>query len=63
MLSAGLQGASAGMSWASGLQSMGYAPTGNPWFSSWTKSSKLLKENIFKLGTSKEGHNIYKFNY
>jgi len=65
LLSAGFQGASAGMSWASGLGQMGYTvPTGgNPWFSSWTKSSKLLKENIFKLGTSKEGHNVYKFNY
>tara|TARA_R100000152_G_scaffold19921_1_gene12605 strand:+ start:50 stop:985 length:936 start_codon:yes stop_codon:yes gene_type:complete len=66
LLSAGLQGASAAMSWSSGLASMGYQPppTGNPWFSTWTKpSSILLKENIFKLGTSKEGHNVYKFNY
>ena len=65
LLSAGLQGASAGMSWASGLESMGYVPKGggNPWFSTYVKSSKLLKENIFKLGTSKEGHNVYKFNY
>ena len=26
-------------------------------------SSRLLKENIFKLGKSSEGHNVYKFNY
>tara|TARA_B100000902_G_scaffold389766_1_gene437483 strand:- start:2756 stop:3682 length:927 start_codon:yes stop_codon:yes gene_type:complete len=63
LLTAGFQGASAGMSWASGLKSMDYVPKGNPWFSTWKPSSISLKENIFKLGTSKEGHNIYKFNY
>ena len=38
LLSAGLQGASAGMSWASSLESMGMKPIGNPWFSSWKKT-------------------------
>ena len=65
LLSAGLQGASAGMSWSSGMSNAGY--TWGGWKTGYTKvpttSTKLLKENIFKLGTSKEGHNVYKFNY
>ena len=65
LLSAGLQGASAGMSWSTGMSNAGY--TWGGWGTGYTKaptpSTKLLKENIFKLGTSKEGHNVYKFNY
>lgn len=70
LLSAGLQGVSAGMSWSSGMNQAGYEWKGwgkggyqkvgksKGWF-----SSRLLKENIFKLGKSSEGHNVYKFNY
>ena len=71
LLSAGLQGASAGMSWSSGMSNAGY--TWGGWGTGYQKlgasgqymrsSTRLLKENIFKLGTSKEGHNVYKFNY
>tara|TARA_R100000655_G_scaffold21101_1_gene43316 strand:+ start:8683 stop:9606 length:924 start_codon:yes stop_codon:yes gene_type:complete len=61
LLSAGLSGASAGMSWNTGMTNAGYT-WGKGGYSK-TPSSKLLKENIFKLGTSKEGHNVYKFNY
>ena len=69
LLSAGLQGASAGMSWSSNMAGAGYQWKG--WTgggyqkvaSATAGSSRLLKENIFKLGKSSEGHNVYKFNY
>ena len=40
LLSAGFQGASAAMSWSSGLESMGYKVPegGNPWFSTYTRT-------------------------
>ena len=68
LLSAGLQGASAGMSWSSGMTGAGYewkGWTGGGYqkLASSSPSSRLLKENIFKLGKSSEGHNVYKFNY
>ena len=73
LLSAGLQGASAGMAWHSGMLDAGYKWEGGRytkvgstsskkgWFG--FGSSRLLKENIFKVGKSSEGHNVYKFNY
>ena len=69
MLSAGLSGASAGMNWSSAASGAGYTWkgwTGGGYVKTGVKgatSSRLLKENIFKLGKSSEGHNVYKFNY
>ena len=65
LLSAGLQGASAGMAWHSGMLDAGYKWEGGRYtkVGSTGGSSRLLKENIFKLGKSSEGHNVYKFNY
>ena len=69
LLSAGLQGASAGMNWSSAASGAGYewkGWTGGGYVKTGVKgatSSRLLKENIFKLGKSSEGHNVYKFNY
>ena len=72
LLSAGLSGASAGMNWSSAMSGAGYTWkgwTGGGYVKAGAKaasgapSSRLLKENIFKLGKSSEGHNVYKFNY
>ena len=61
-VSAGLQGASLGMQTHSTITGAGYQWKDGS-YQKITSSTRLLKENIVKLGTSPEGHNIYKFNY